>query len=316
MRIFLALAALLLASAAAHATVVNPSGGDDTAAIQKVCSAGNIVQLTKGTYHVSTVSCKSIVGYINPDAYFWYEGQTSEINVVGSPGPRGAIVCPAPGPCAYSEFNVQPGAGSAGFVMDNIHGMRLTNITVVDPAGVSGSCIDANTSGMNQLLNIQGGVFQHCGGWCVDSNNLDDSTFIGGTYSNCQQGAIRIQYGFGNRFTSNYIEDEYSKPGLELDGGGATTITGNSFDQNGQDMLFGAGYYASVTGNMSCRNQGEGMFDIAGANVFLTASGNMACAPTYYVAPNITGFFGSFQDPNPSYVDQNSQTIISPFVHN
>lgn len=306
---------LTLCNVSAHATVVNPSGGDDTAAIQKVCTAGQIVQLVKGTYHVSSVTCANIVGYGNADAYFWYEGQTSTITIVGSAGPRGAIVC-SPGPCAYENFNVQPGAGSAGFVMDNVHGMRLTNVTVVDTSGASGACIDANTSGMNQALVIQGGVFQHCGGWCVESNNLDDSTFIGGIYSNCQQGLIFVGYGFGNRFTSNYIEDAYSKPGLELDGGGATTITGNSFDTNQQDMMFGAGYYASVTGNMSCRNQGNGMFDIEGANVFLNASGNMACAPAYYVAPGVTGFFGSFQDPNPTYVDANSQAVISPWVHN
>lgn len=315
MRALLALAALLLASHAAHATVVNPSGGDDTAAIQKVCNAGQIVQLVKGTYHVSSVTCANIVGYSNADAYFWYEGQTSTITVVGSAGPRGAIVC-SPGPCAYENFNVQPGPGSAGFVMDNVHGMRLTNVTCVDTSGVSGDCIDANTAGMNQELVIQGGVFQHAGGWCVESTNLSDSTFIGGIYSNCQRGAILIQFGYGNRFTSNYIEDEYSRPGLELDGGGATTIAGNSFDQNQQDMMFGSGYYASVTGNMSCRNQGNGMFDIEGANVFLNASGNMACAPTYYVAPNVSGFFGSFQDPNATYVDQNSQNVIAPFVHN
>jgi hypothetical protein len=305
---------LLLLATPAHATVVNPSGGDDTAAIQKVCTAGQIVQLVHGTYHVSSVSCKTIVGLINADAYYWYEGQTSTITVQGSAGQRGAIVCAPPGPCAFENFNVQPGPGSAAFVMDNIHGMRLTNITVVDTSGISGSCVDANTSGMNQSLVIQGGVFQHCGGWCVDSNNLDDSTFTGTTYSNCQLGLIHIGYGFGSRFIGNYIEDAYSKPGLELDGGGATVISSNSFDSNGSDMTFGAGYYATVVGNMSCRNQGEGMFNIQGDGVFLNASGNSACAPTYFVNPSVTSFFGRFDDPNPSYVDQHSQDVISPWV--
>lgn len=309
--------AMLLWTSAAHATVVNPSGGDDTANIQKVCNAGNIVELVKGNYHVSTVTCKDIVGKSNGDPYFYYEGQTGTINVLGSAGYRGAIVCPSSGACAYSNFNVQPGAGAAGFVMDSVHSMKLTNVSVVDPNGVSGSCIDANTSGTyNQLLVIQGGTFQHCGGWCVDSNNLDDSTFNGAVYSNCLQGLIRIQYGFGNRFVGNYIEDAYSEPGLELDGGGASTITGNSFDTNQQDMMFGSGYYAVVSGNMSCRNQGNGMFDIEGNGVFLNASANIACAPTYYVAPSVTGFFGSFQDPNPSYADQHSQDIIATSVHN
>lgn len=308
---------ILLSSAVApaHATVVNPSGHDDTAAIQQVCNAGQIVELVRGTYHISSITCKDITGKSNGDPYFYYEGQTPTINIIGSAGPRGAIVCPLSGACAYSSFNVQPGVGSAGFVMDNVHSMKLTNISVVDLAGTGGSCIDANTSGtQNQLLVIQSGTFQHCGGWCVDSNNLDDSTFIGAVFSNCLQGLIRIQYGFGNRFVGNYIEDAFSKPGLELDGGGASLINGNSFDTNQQDMMFGAGYYASVTGNMSCRNGGNGMFDIEGNGVFINASGNEACAPTYYVSPNVTSFFGRFNDPNPSYVDQHSSDIISPWI--
>lgn len=299
----------------ASATVVNPSGGDDTAAIQKVCNAGQVVELVAGVYHVSSVNCPYITGKIGDGPYFWYEGQQGRVQIRGTTGPRGAIVCSS-APCAYKEFVVYPAPGSAGFVMDNIHMMTLTNVSVVDDgSGTSGACIDANTQGLNQSLTIQGGVFQHCGGWCVESSNLSDSTFIGAVFSNCQQGGILIQYGFGNRFTSNYIEDEYSKPGLELDGGGATTITGNSFDTNQQDMMFGSGYYASVSGNMSCRNQGNGMFDIEGSGVFLSAAANMACAPAYYVNPTVTGFFGSFQDPNPTYVDQNSQTMLSPFIH-
>ena len=111
---------LCFLSQPAYATVVNPSGHDDTAAIQAVCNAGNIVELVRGTYHVSSVTCKDITGKSNGDPYFYYEGQTATINVVGSAGPRGAIVCPAGGACAYSAFNVQPGPGSAGFVMDNI----------------------------------------------------------------------------------------------------------------------------------------------------------------------------------------------------
>jgi hypothetical protein len=309
------LAALLCTTAIpAHATVVNPSGHDDTAAIQAVCNAGNIVELVKGTYHVSTVTCKDITGKSNGDPYFYYEGQTATINVVGSAGPRGAIVCPAGGACAYSALNVQPGPGSAGFVMDNIHSMKLVNVSVVDPAGTGGSCIDANTSGMNQLLVIQGGTFQHCGGWCVQSNNMDDSTFIGAVFSNCLQGGINIGLGFGNRWVGNYIEDMFSKPGLKLDGGGASLISGNSFDTNQQDMMFGAGYYASVTGNMSCRNGGNGMFDIEGDGVFINAAGNEACSPAYYVNPAVTSFFGRFNDPNPTYADPHSQAIIGPFV--
>jgi hypothetical protein len=316
-RFALLLAALLLAGGPARATVVNPSGGDDTAAIQKVCTAGQIVELVKGNYHVNTVTCKDIVGKSNGDPYFYYEGQTGTTNILGTAGPRGAIVCPSPGACAYSNFNVVPGAGSAGFVMDSIHSMKLTNVSVIDPNAVSGSCIDANTGGANnQLLVIQGGTFQHCGGWCVDSNQLDDSTFIGAVFSNCQQGLIRIQYGFGNRFTSNYIEDAYSKPGLELDSGGASTITGNSFDTNQQDMIFGNDYYAVVSGNMSCRNGGGGMFDIEGS-VFITAAANMTCGgfPTFYAGPNGGILSGSFQDPMATYADPRSQSLISPFVH-
>jgi parallel beta-helix repeat protein len=191
-----------------------------------VCAVGQIVQLVKGTYHVSSVTCSAVVGYINPDDYFWYEGQTDKIAVVGTGIGGNVITCPSPGPCAYAEIGVEPSNGQVGIgTSGTVHTMRLTNVTVVDTTGTSGSCVDFSAAN-NQTLIVQGGTFQHCGGYCINMSEASDSSISGAIISNCQKGGIHVDYGVGNRITDNYIEDMYAANGIEYWGGGKFARTG------------------------------------------------------------------------------------------
>lgn len=322
-KFLLALVLITLCSVSAHATVVNPSGGDDTAAMQKVCSAGQILQLTKGIYHTTGITCAKAVGYINPDDYFWYEGQADTIAIVGTGTGGNVITCPAPGPCGYAEIGVEPSHGQVGIGANGtVHTMRLTNVTVMDTSATSGSCVDFSAAN-NQTLIVQGGTFQHCGGYCINMSQTSDSSISGAIISNCQKGGIHVDYGFGNRIFGNYIEDMYAANGIEYWGGGKFSINDNQFDLNNVDMDLGGQVYGAVTGNASCR---AGLafikFDTGGA--WVNAAGNVECwtaAPpafgngnAYYAVPG-TWTWGAIYDPEASYVDQNSQNIVSPFVH-
>lgn len=307
----------------ANATVVNPSGGDDTVAMQKVCTAGQILELVRGTYHTKGITCASVVGKSNPDVYFWYEGQKDTTAIVGTGVGGSVISCPAPGPCAYSEIGVEPSNGQSGIgATGTVHTMRLTNVTVMDTSATSGACVDFSQAN-NQSLTIQGGVFQHCGGYCVDASQMSDSSIIGATISNCQKGGIHVDVGFGNRIIGNYIEDMYTVNGIEYWGGGKFSINDNQFDLNNVDIDIGGGTYGVITGNISCRAY-LAFIEIDNGGSWANAAGNNACWNTappgfangnaYYAVPG-TWTWGAIYDPAPSYVDQNSQNIIAPFVH-
>lgn len=302
-------------SALAKTTMLKPSGGDDTAAIQSACNQG-IAVLTDGVYQVSSVTCKSMVS-ASADAYFWYQGQqpTTKLKGIRS-GVRGVLVCPSPGPCAYRGFDVSPPPGSAGIVLDSVHGAQLLEMSVIDDGGMqSGACVDMNvTSGDNQNIVVKGGTYLHCGGWCFDfstqsDKGTSDSSWYGVDVSNCGRGGIHISFGFNNQFVGNRIQDQFGQPGIKLDSGGAITITGNIFDQNFSDIVLGDAWLVA-SGNMSCRTQGGAMFDIEG-EVAINAAANWGCGPSYLLGQNgkLTG--GAFYDPLPSFADQRTQNALS-----
>jgi len=311
----LAFAACCPVLAFAATTTLAPSGGDDTHRIQAACNAGRVV-LTDGVFHVSTVTCRNIVSE-SADAYFWYEGQQPTTKLKGaSSGARGVLVCPSPGPCLYRGFEVDPPPGTAGIVLDSIHGAQLLDMSVIDDAGgLSGACVDMNvTQGDNQNIVVRGGTYEHCGGWCFDfstqsDKGTSDSSWSGVDISNCQAGGVHISFGYGNHFTDNRIQDQFGLPGLKLDRGGDDTITGNSFDQNYSDIVL-ANVYLVATGNTSCRLQGGAMFDIEGP-VAINAAGNWSCGPTYLMGQNGQFDGGAFYDPLPSYADQRTQNLLS-----
>jgi hypothetical protein len=311
----LAFAACSPVAAFAATTTLDPSGGDDTHRIQTACNAGRVV-LADGVFHVSTVTCRNIVSE-NADAYFWYEGQQPTTKLKGaSSGARGVLVCPSPGPCLYRGFEVNPPSGTAGIVLDSIHGAQLLDMSVIDDrGGLSGACVDMNvTQGDNQNIVVRGGTYEHCGGWCFDfstrsDKGTSDSSWSGVNISNCQAGGIHISFGYGNHFTDNRIQDQFGLPGLKLDTGGADTVTGNTFDQNYSDIVLGD-VYLVATGNLSCRLQGGAMFDIEG-QVAINAAGNWSCGPTYLVGQNGQFTGGAFYDPLPSYADQRTQSLLS-----
>jgi hypothetical protein len=216
-------------AALAATTTLSPSGGDDTHRIQTACNAGRVV-LTDGVFHVSTVTCRNIVSE-NADAFFWYEGQQPTIKLQGTgSGARGVLVCPSPGPCLYRGFEVDPPPGTAGIVLDSIHGAQLLDMSVIDDrGGLSGACVDMNvTQGDNQNIVVRGGTYEHCGGWCFDfstasDKGTSDSSWSGVDVANCQAGGIHISFGYGNHFTDNRIQDQFGLPGLKLDRGARTS---------------------------------------------------------------------------------------------
>lgn len=303
------------AEAFAAAITLAPSGGDDTHRIQTACDQG-IVVLTGGVYQVSSVTCKNIIS-ASADAYFWYEGQQPTTKLKGiSSGRRGVLVCPSPGPCAYRGFDIDPPPGTAGIVLDGVHGAQLLEMSVIDDQGMlSGACVDMNvTTGDNQNIVVQGGTYEHCGGWCFDfstqsDKGTSDSSWYGVDASNCGLGGIHISFGYGNQFVGNRIQDHFGLPGIKLDSGGDDVVVGNIFDQNFSDLVLG-NVYLTANGNMSCRLQGGAMFDIEG-QVAINAAGNLSCGPSYLVGQNgqLTG--GAFYDPLPTYGDQRTQSLLS-----
>lgn len=323
---------LLSYSAVAKTTVLHPSGGDDTAAIQNACNQG-IAVLTDGVYNVSSVTCKNVVS-ASADAYFWYEGQqpTTKLKGVVS-GVRGVLVCPSPGPCAYRGFEVNPPAGVVGIVLDSVHGAQLLQMSVIEDNGdkSSGACVDMNVNngGDNQNFVVQGGTYGGCGGWCFDFSTVSDkgtsdSSWYGVDVSNCGLGGVHISFGYANQFVGNRIQDQFGLPGLQLDSGGDDVIAGNLFDKNLSDMALGTGpqgqsigWYGAITGNQSCELWGGAMFDIEGP-VQINASGNLSCSPgpSYLVGAN-GSVAGGFYDPNPTYAGDggHTQALISPLVH-
>ena len=325
MKWFIALL-LIIAAVPAHAVVVAPSGDKsgttDTANITNRCKLGNIVQLEAGNYYVIAVTnCTNIVGFGNEEPYFYYEGETAKINVYGVGSSRGVIQCPAGSACRFAGFNIIPGPSQAGIVMDGVHGLVLENMSVVDVAAQGGSCIDARalSGNGNQQLNIRGGVFIHCGGYCLDASEgagLSDSLIIGATFSNCHApDLIYIQTGYGNIFNGNKIEDGFNVNGMHFSGGhgGDSVLSNNIFDRNNYDIVIdGQGWYGVVTGNQAC-GTGNSMWDDQGS-FYVVASANSSCSPSYYAAPGAK-VSGGFYDPNPTYVDQNSQAVFSPFIH-
>jgi hypothetical protein len=226
-------------------------------------------------------------------------------------------VCPTPGPCLYRGFEVNPPPGAAGIVLDSIHGAQLIEMSVIDDGGGnSGDCVDMNTThGDNQNIFVRGGTYQHCGGWCFNFGpntsgvGTSDSGWIGVDISNCQMGGVYISFGFGDHFTDNRVQDHYGKPGIQIDSGGAITVTGNTFDQNYSDLVLGV-VWLVASGNLSCRTQGGAMFDIEG-QVSINAAANRSCNPTYLVGPNGQFTGGAFYDPMPSYADQNTQNALA-----
>lgn len=323
MRIAAFLLALVLFGgevSAAPTTVVAPSGGDDTAALQAACNRG-ILQLTAGVYHLTAITCKAIVGLGDNDAFFWYEGQQPMTKLVGvAAGKRGVVTCPSPGPCVYQSFAVSPPAGTAGIVLDSVHGATLNNVSVIDDQGGNSShCVDAKRSGEdNQNIQIRGGTFIHCGGWCLEMDVTSDGQVMGADVANCQQGGLHIAYGYGWRIDNNYIQGGFSKSGVVWDCCGAGGVVGNHFDENFSDLVLGAdahdgGVFLTVTGNSSCRTQGGAMMDFPGwAYVF--AAANMSCGPTYIVRPG-GAVGGGFYDPAPSYATPATQTAMAGLIH-
>jgi len=309
-------ALLALLPGAALAGTINPSGADDTAALQQACNRGGIVVLSAGDYHVRTITCANIVS-ASTEAFFYYEGQQPTVRIRGIPaGARGVVVCPPPGPCAYRGFDISPPAGEAGIVLDSIHGAQLFDVSVVDDTGgQSGACVDMNvTQGDNQNIVVRGGTYLHCGGWCFDfstksDKGTSDSSWYGADIANCGLGGVHIAFGYGNQFIGNRIQDQYAQPGVQLDSGGTIVLDGNLFDQNFSDVVLG-NVYLVAAGNLSCRTQGGAMFDLEG-EVAINASGNLSCGPTYLVGTNGTLTGGAFYDPLPSYADPHTQQVLS-----
>lgn len=299
--------------------IVQPSGGDDTAAIQNACNRG-AAQLVSGVYHVTSVTCRVISGLANADVFFWYQGQKPTIEMRGvAAGKRGVVTCPSPGPCTYSAFTIYPPPGTAGVVLDSVRGAELLDLNVVDDGGGDSShCVDAGRSGIdNQNFLIRGGTYIHCGGWCFEMDVTSDSRVIGADIANCQKGLVHIGYGFGWVFSGNHIQDGYGNDGIVWECCGDGTISNNLFDHNASDMRLGAngGVYLVATGNMSCNN--AAFLNFAGP-VYIFAAANMSCGPTYVVsAPGarIGTVGGGLYDPAPSYLDAISQTVLAPLIH-
>lgn len=296
---------------------VAPSGGDDTAALQSACTKG-AVQLSAGVYHVTAITCKAITGLVNAEDFFWYEGQQPTVKMIGSPaGKRGVVTCPSPGPCTYASFAISPPAGTAGIVLDSVHGASLLNMNVVDDqGGASASCVDMNrTSEDNQNIFVQGGTYIHCGGWCFDASEggTSDTQWIGVDIANCRLGGIHVAYGYGIRLTGNYIQGGFASSGFVWDCCGDGNVVGNHFDENQSDMVLGGngGVYLSVSGNSSCRTQGGAMFDIVSA--YIHAAANMSCGPTYIVRPG-GSVGGGFYDPAPSYGTPDTQAAMAALI--
>jgi hypothetical protein len=305
-------------AASAPVTALHPSGGDDTAALQQVCNKG-IAVLAAGVFNVSTVTCKNIVS-TNADAFFYYEGQQPTVKLQGiARGQRGVVVCPSPGPCAYRGFEIDPPAGSAGIVLDSVHGAQLLDMSVIDTTGgQSGACVDMNVNngGDNQNFVIRGGVYEHCGGWCFDfstvsDKGMSDSSWYGVDIANCGQGGVHISFGYGNQFIGNRVQDQFGLPGIKLDTGGDDIVSSNLFDKNYSDMVLGD-VYLTATGNMSCQLQGGAMFDIEGG-VQINAAANLSCGPNYLVGSK-GHVSGAFYDPFPSYADQHSQNTLAGMI--
>lgn len=320
-------AALILLSTAALAAEANntgtavlaPSGGDDTMNFVHACSEGS-VELTAGVYNVRAIVCRAITGF-NADAGFWYEGQQPTIKLVGiATGARGVLTCPPPGPCAYQGFEVDPPPGSAGIVIDSVHGAQLLDVSVIDDQGQqSGACVDLNVNngGDNQNIVVRGGTYEHCGGWCFDFSTVSDkgmstSSWYGVNVGNCGLGGIHISFGYGNQFIGNHIVGQFGLPGIKLDTGGDDIVVGNLFDENFSDIVLGD-VYLSVSGNQSCRTQGGAMFDIEGG-VQINAAANLSCGPNYLIGAN-GHVSGAFYDPSPSYADQHSQDALAGVIH-
>lgn len=296
--------------------VIAPSGGDDTAALQGACNRG-ILQLTGGVYHLTSINCKAIVGPADNDAFFWYEGQQPTVKLVGiASGKRGVVNCPSPGPCVYQSFAISPPAGTAGIVLDSVHGADLNYVSVIDDQGGNSShCIDAVRSRFdNQNITVRGGTYIHCGGWCFEADITSDSQVIGADIANCAHGGIHIAYGYGWRITGNYIQGGFASSGFVWDCCGDGNVTGNHFDENQSDMVLGAngGVYLTISGNSSCRTQGGAMIDMVSAYVISAA--NMSCGPTYIVRDG-GSVGGGFYDPAPSYGTPFTQTAMAGLIH-
>jgi hypothetical protein len=303
--------------------VVLPSGGDDTQRLQTACNAngGNsIVELVAGQYNVSTVNCRNIVSQ-STDAFFYYQGQQPSTKIKGLGGTAAVVTCQSPGPCAYRGFTIDPGPGQIGLqIGSNTHGVQLYDLSIIDDQGGGSSDCVQFPGNDNQNLVVRGGTYEHCGGWCFNMvENLSDSSWYLTDIANCADGGVFIGSGFGDTFVGNRIQDQYSSPGVWIDGeqtdGGSGTIVfdGNIFDSNSSDIIVN-NLYLVASGNMDCRVQVGGMFEFRG-NVAINASANMSCGPTYLVdqGANVSG---AIYDPFPSYANDGgfSQAKLSGIV--
>ena len=316
---------LCFLSQPAHATVVNPSGHDDTAAIQAVCNAGNVVELVKGVYHVSSVTCKNIVGK-NPAGgyYFWYEGVQPFTTVVGtSTAGAPAIVCPSSG-CAYANFAINPAqSGAAGIgTAGTVHGITLDGMLIADNAGgQSGSCVDLSAGQDNQLLMISNSTLIHCGAagtsaWCVNAGVASDSSITGYTIiSNCGAGGVLITYGFGWDIRPFRIEAQYNGVGVAWLSGGNGSID-TQFDLNIYDIQLGD-VYVTLGKVMDSRLAPGGVatFNITG-NAALAGGTVFTAGPTFRIDPSVPSFYAcGNQIVGLSAADAYSQQIVGVSVH-
>lgn len=293
MKAILLIVSFMLWASAAHATVVNPSGGDDTAAIQKVCNAGQVVELVKGHYNWSSVTCSYITGKVPAnECYFWYEG------VVCPTVATGTIVCPSSG-CAYSNFGLDVPPGMPGItVAGQVHGLAISGMMIADTgAGTSGACVDMTPGTDNQFLVIHDSTFIHCGAaspttWCIDAGTTSDSSLTGTTtITNCGAGGLHIGFGYGWDIRPFRVEDQYGGPGVAWDAGGNGTIDVGGFDLNIYDIRLGS-VYVTLGNVLDSRLAPGGVatFDIEG-QAALVGGTVFTSGPTFYVNPSVASFY-------------------------
>lgn len=320
---YLLVIALVLCYATAHAdTTLTPlaGGADNTAHIQKACDAGPVhlqySPTTGGQFPVKGVTCLNIDGTAEGGSEFY---NIPHIQMVGTDPSQAVITCPGTNVCTYANLAIDP-AANGGVGISNggnpVHGLHLYNMTIVAASASSGSCVDLHGGGPKQDLEVRNGFYGHCGGFCFDESypdtgSLSDGSIIGATVFNCQKGLINFFASDDFRFVGNFFEGGFGNAAVFIDVSNiGLNFTGNNFDENFTNIIFGNVNNAVLSSNISARLQGGPFFQAYGAvqNLHWLGNVNDGSGADFQVAnpgnnslPGSIG--GDILDLNPTFYD-------------